>query len=237
MFQDITQGPGSADISYSTYTWEILIMLLIAFLLGLLLGYLLWHRYKSRASELEEENARLQSRLSDLEKDHASLRYAHDEMEKDNNGHKVRVRSLEADNAILAGKLSSLEMELKADANDNGGIDAGTMGGTVLGGAAVGIGNISGRKVGGAVKLDDLKKIEGIGPKIAGLLNDGGIKTFNQLANAKIERLQEILDAAGPRYRIHNPGTWPKQAEYAAAGNWDKLKEYQDFLDGGKNPT
>ncbi len=230
MFQDITQGPGGAD--YSTHTWEILLMLLIAFLLGLLLGYLLWYRYKNRVGELENENARLQSRLSDMEKDHASLRYAHDELDKDNNGHKARVRSLEADNAILAGKLSSLENELKSGVVDKA-KDAGTSGGSAaLGGVAVGIGNI-----GGAVKPDNLKKIEGIGPKIAGLLNEGGIQTFNQLANSKVERLQEILDAAGPRYRIHNPGTWPKQAEYAAAGDWDKLKEYQDFLQGGKTPT
>lgn len=223
MFQDITQGPGGAD--YSTHTWEILLMLLVAFLLGLLLGYLLWYRYKTRVGELEDENARLQSRLTDMEKDHASLRYKYDELEKDNNAHVVQLRSLEADNAILAGKLSSMEAQLAAGGND--GIDAGT-----LAGGAVGIADIK-----GAAVRDDLKKIEGIGPKIEGLLFDGGIYTFKQLEDAKVERLKEILDAAGPRYRIHNPGTWPKQAEYAAAGNWDKLKEYQDFLQGGKNPT
>lgn len=224
MFENITQGPGGAD--YSTHTWEILLMLLVAFLLGLLLGYLLWYRYKTRVAELEDENARLQSRLSDMEKDHASLRYAHDELDKDNNAHKVQIRSLEADNAILAGKLGKLEADLKNYVSGSDG-NAGT-----LGGGAVGIGN-----VGGAVVPDDLKKIEGIGPKIAGLLNDGGIYTFSQLANTALERLKEILDAAGPRYRIHDPGTWSKQAEYAAAGNWEKLQEYQDFLQGGKNPT
>lgn len=224
MFENITQGPGGAD--YSTHTWEILLMLLVAFLLGLLLGYLLWYRYKTRVAELEDENARLQSRLSDMEKDHASLRYAHDELDKDNNAHKVQVRSLEADNAILAGKLSKLEAELSAG-SPNEGVSTRT-----LGVGAVGIADIT-----AAAVPDDLKKIEGIGPKIAGLLNDGGIHTFNQLANAKLERLKEILDAAGPRYRIHDPGTWAKQAEYAAAGNWEKLQEYQDFLQGGKNPT
>ena len=33
-------------------------------------------------------------------------------------------------------------------------------------------------------KQDDLKAVEGIGPKIAGLLMDSGIKTWKQLANA-----------------------------------------------------
>ncbi len=83
-------------------------------------------------------------------------------------------------------------------------------------------------------KPDDLRKIEGIGPKIAEKMNEAGIMTFADMADASVERLQEILDAAGPRYRIHNPGSWPKQAGLAAAGNWDELKKLQDELDGGK---
>jgi len=83
-------------------------------------------------------------------------------------------------------------------------------------------------------KPDDLKKIEGIGPKIAEKLNEGGIHTFTELAESPVERLQEILDAAGSRYRMHNPGTWPKQSALAATGDWDALKKLQDELDGGK---
>ncbi len=85
-----------------------------------------------------------------------------------------------------------------------------------------------------ADKPDDLKKIEGIGPKIAEHLNNGGIVTFQDLADAKVERLQEILDNAGPRYKMHNPGTWPQQSELAAKGLWDELKVLQDKLDGGR---
>ncbi|MEM7163110.1 MAG: 50S ribosomal protein L21 [Bacteroidota bacterium] len=80
---------------------------------------------------------------------------------------------------------------------------------------------------------DDLKKIEGIGPKCAEHLNNGGINTFADLADAKIERLQEILDAAGPRYKIINPSTWAEQAVLARDGKWDELKKLQDELDGG----
>jgi large subunit ribosomal protein L27 len=81
---------------------------------------------------------------------------------------------------------------------------------------------------------DDLKKIEGIGPKIAELLNEGGIVTFADLAAAPVERVQEILDAAGSRYKIHNPATWGQQAQMAADGKWDELKAWQDELNGGK---
>ena len=85
-------------------------------------------------------------------------------------------------------------------------------------------------------KPDDLKKIEGIGPKIAGLLTEAGIATFKALSETEPDRIREILAAAGKRYAIHNPATWPKQAEMAAAGKWDELKVWQDELDGGKPP-
>ena len=84
-------------------------------------------------------------------------------------------------------------------------------------------------------KMDDLKIIEGIGPKIEELLKAGGIETWVALSEAPVDRLKEILDAAGPRYQMHNPGTWPAQAKFAAAGDWEELKEYQDMLIGGKN--
>lgn len=50
-----------------------------------------------------------------------------------------------------------------------------------------------------APKLDDLKIIEGVGPKIETLLKEGGINTWAELAEAPVDRLKEILDAAGPR--------------------------------------
>lgn len=88
----------------------------------------------------------------------------------------------------------------------------------------------SGKKI----KQDDLKVVEGIGPKIEGLLNDIGITTWQQLADAPLQKVQDMLDAAGPRYRIHNPATWSKQAGLAAAAKWEELEKLQDELDGGK---
>jgi large subunit ribosomal protein L21 len=85
-----------------------------------------------------------------------------------------------------------------------------------------------------ASKPDDLTKIEGIGPKINELFQQAGIKTFADLASAKVERLSEILHAAGARFASHNPGTWPEQAALARDGKWTELKTLQDALDGGK---
>ncbi len=81
---------------------------------------------------------------------------------------------------------------------------------------------------------DDLTKIEGVGPKIAGLLADGGFPTFADVAKADVEALKSILSDAGSRYTMHDPTTWPQQSQLAADGKWDELKTLQDELDGGK---
>ncbi|MBT8229353.1 MAG: 50S ribosomal protein L21, partial [Bacteroidia bacterium] len=82
-------------------------------------------------------------------------------------------------------------------------------------------------------KADDLKKIEGIGPKTSELFIADGIVTFSELASASQERLKSILDAAGKRYSIINPTTFPMQAALAADGKWDELKSLQDRIHGG----
>ena len=85
-----------------------------------------------------------------------------------------------------------------------------------------------------AAKSNDLKVVEGIGPKIESLLKAAGIQNWGMLASTDVNRLQDILTSAGDRYRLADPATWAKQAELANAGKWTELKEYQDFLSGGK---
>lgn len=81
---------------------------------------------------------------------------------------------------------------------------------------------------------DDLKLIEGVGPKIADLLINAGIVTFADLAATPVEKVSEILDAAGSKFAMHNPATWADQAALARDGKWDELKELQDKLNAGK---
>ena len=81
---------------------------------------------------------------------------------------------------------------------------------------------------------DDLTKVEGIGPKIAELLNNAGITTFAQLADAQDETVQQVLADAGPRFNVHDATTWNEQAALARDGKWDELNELQDRLKGGK---
>lgn len=83
----------------------------------------------------------------------------------------------------------------------------------------------------GTAKADDLKKVEGIGPKIADTLIAAGISTFAELANTTAEKISEIIaDVRGN----HVTETWPAQAKLAAEGKWDELKKWQDELNGGK---
>ncbi len=83
-------------------------------------------------------------------------------------------------------------------------------------------------------KPDKLTKVEGIGPKVNGLLNAAGIMTFADLAGTSADRIKEILAEAGSRYQMMDPTTWAQQAQLAADGKWDELDVLQDELDGGR---
>lgn len=147
-----------------------------------------------------------------------------EESEKDNTIQRRKVMSLEGDVTGLRFRLEKCESDMAI--------------------AAAGAGAVASKTAMGAAapvivpppNPDDLKIIEGIGPKIEELCNQQGIWTYEALAATPVERLQEMLDAAGPRFRIATPDTWPRQAELAATGKWEELKEYQDFLSGGRNP-
>lgn len=81
---------------------------------------------------------------------------------------------------------------------------------------------------------DDLKIIEGIGPKIEGILHEAGIHTFAALAVASVAQLEQIVrEDAG--IRVAFPDTWPEQARLAAMGDWTALETLQDELKGGRH--
>jgi predicted flap endonuclease-1-like 5' DNA nuclease len=83
---------------------------------------------------------------------------------------------------------------------------------------------------------DDLKAIEGIGLKIESILKQSGIYSWQQLADADVNSLEDILKSAGDRYQLADPGTWPAQAKLAVDEDWSGLEAYQNFLKGGKEP-
>ncbi|MES2864626.1 MAG: hypothetical protein V4666_10945 [Bacteroidota bacterium] len=87
---------------------------------------------------------------------------------------------------------------------------------------------------GKTIKQDDLKIVEGIGPKIEELFKTSGILSWKALGETSVDRLREILSKAGERYQIHDPGTWSRQSKMAYEGKWQELKDWQSTLDGGR---
>ncbi len=81
------------------------------------------------------------------------------------------------------------------------------------------------------VKADDLKLIEGIGPKISGVLAEAGVTTFQKLSNLSVDEIKEMLKG---KVRISHPDSWPEQAKLAAEGAMEKLQALQDSLIGGR---
>ncbi len=72
---------------------------------------------------------------------------------------------------------------------------------------------------------DDLTQLNGIGPRIASILNDGGITSYNQLQHANTGELRQII-ATGGALPPSSIDSWPTQASYAARGDWSGLAAY-----------
>jgi predicted flap endonuclease-1-like 5' DNA nuclease len=193
------------DYTFGIASWEIIILLALAFLLGMLLCWLL--------------------RKMGICCGGGSTAYNH-----------------EADGAKAGGYTADMNSLLRSrETPDNASASR-----SVFGGAASGLTNTAGGLATAATGLaaslsgiasghkDDLKKLEGVGPKIEQLLNTAGIQNFEQLAALTPDVIKPILEAAGAQFKMHDPKSWPYQAELAAKGEWERLKEYQNLLIGGQ---
>ncbi len=199
---------------------------LLSFLLGALLYWWLFCRSKQEEIDrLTAENEGLHAQVTNMEKDYVSLKYQYDEAQKDITALRGSLTKCESDKMVLEGKLAAASGD---DANDRGIEDTGLgIADTTGGGGGGGI------DFGALLGADNLQIVEGIGPKIDGLLKEAGIGDWAALGAASVDRIKEVLDAAGSRYRLADPTSWPRQAQLAAEGKWDELIEYQKFLDGG----
>lgn len=103
---------------------------------------------------------------------------------------------------------------------------------TALGGDATEMEELKARVKKGTL-FDDLTQIEGVGPKVKQVLNEAGIRTFKELAEATPDQLRSILTAANLKMMV--PDSWPQQAGLAAAGDLTGLKALQEKLRGGRD--
>lgn len=194
---------------FTNFPWDIFLFWLLPLLLLWWLMNRLVNRYKSHASELQDRINFLEGELEACRKNKVSATAAPD------------VDGLKA-------KISKLETDLEACKKSK---TASVAAGAVGGAAVAGVASLASEK---PKKKDDLKVVEGIGPKIESLCHDAGIYTFADLAKASAKTLKEILNNAGTRFQMHDPTTWPKQAELARDGKWDELKAWQDELNKGR---
>ena len=84
----------------------------------------------------------------------------------------------------------------------------------------------------GRASADDLTKLEGIGPKVAKVLNDAEITTFDDLARAEAADVKNVLNEAG--LQMMNPEGWIEQASLAAKEDWEAVERLQNELKGGR---
>lgn len=87
---------------------------------------------------------------------------------------------------------------------------------------------------GKTIKQDDLKLVEGIGPKIQELFYSFNIKTWKDLSETPVDKCQEVLLSGGARYKMHDPASWPMQAKMAYEGKWKELYKWQEEHKRGK---
>jgi predicted flap endonuclease-1-like 5' DNA nuclease len=172
--------------------------------LFILAVFFLWWRLSRSAAVFDEENAKLEA--------HGD---GHEQEDEDAVSEEINQEEVEMDEGIQAAEgvqaVVGIEQEVETDATPVGHEEP---------------------IASDQVMVDDLTKIEGIGPKINQLLQDAGISTFAALAGSDTARLSEIVVQAG--LRMANVNSWPAQASLAAEGKWDELAAYQDQLKGGR---
>jgi predicted flap endonuclease-1-like 5' DNA nuclease len=164
------------------WLWPLL-LLLGAYLLGYLTRFFIEGKYKRRASELESENNSLRAKLS------AGGAIATGAVASANTDLQARISGLEADlsgaqsaEADLRARISGLEADLSGAQSTEADLRA------RIAGLEADLAACNEKQAGflaaAAMPVstkDDLKKIEGIGPKIESILNDAGIQTFAKL--------------------------------------------------------
>ena len=204
---------------------------LVGWLIELIIDFVFWRRrYQGSASEarLRIELAGLEAKASQLE---AQLVGCQEMREQ----YTARITELQACTAALQqaqNRLAALESEIEGLHTVPVEVQEPEV--SLPDVQAEGVERAAPGIVATTIVPDDLRKIEGVGPKIAGILNEQGIQTFAQLAETDVARLRQILKEAGPRYTLADPETWPEQARLAAAGDWTALKSFQARLKGGR---
>jgi len=88
--------------------------------------------------------------------------------------------------------------------------------------------------VGTEAVVDDLERIEGIGPVMASALHLAGIRTYRRLAETDEVALRAAIEAAGQRF-APSLVTWARQARLLADGDEEAFAELTRRLVAGRD--
>lgn len=259
--QSIWEAPGTG--TPTEHIAEIVILLLGAFLLGMWFGRTAIRKWKDESIKLKDEVdmlkaksfgtddkdaeiATLNEKIRLLEDKNAKLRLEYNKPQSGSsdglleskikskdlliNQLRTEVEQLKADKAqleeapIVSSTVLNEETEKKEETTEPEIVNEETPADEVF----------EVQELGQEPDSDDLKKIEGIGPKIESLLNEGGLYKFQDIIEAGPEKIKEILLKSGPQYKVHDPSTWGDQARLAIDEKWDDLLQMQSNLKGGK---
>lgn len=195
------------------------LLCIIPFILGWLAAYAYY-----KVGDLRADNAALTAKVNDQTNEITQLRMRISALEADLETRDKQLHKAKDDLIMCESERNAL----REQAGDKTGAKAG--GAKTVAASAPKTITFNGTKY----KWDDLKIVEGIGPKIAEMLNAAGITTWAQLAVTSPYQLREILDAGGPQYNVAVPDSWPHQADLADKEDWDGLKKLQEELTGGR---
>jgi predicted flap endonuclease-1-like 5' DNA nuclease len=198
-----------------------LALCIVPFILGWLAALVFYKvtALRTQVQELTAANKDLSAKLDKSASDNTDLRVKITQLEADLGMKGDRIRKLENELIICEAERNNLRIE------KDGKSDAKIASAPVT--ASVTFNNKS-------YAFNALDIVEGIGPKIAEVLRNAGIYAWQQLAETSTEKIREILDAAGPQFQMHDPGSWPEQAGMAARGDWQALEKFQSELLAGK---
>lgn len=202
-----------------------LVFILVAFAIGLLVGWLIWGRRSDRSKSVDEESATVATPAADSDVDTAGAEAA-------------------AVPAPRADSESSVVSEPEVEAEVGAPVEAPEADAEI---AAIPVPRAESENAAVSEvepeqepepepepEPQDLKRIEGIGPKIDAALKAQGYPTYASVAAATEDELRAAIKAEGVRF-APSASSWARQAQFLAEGDEDGLKEYQDYLVGGQD--
>ena len=214
------------------YVVQLLVQLIIAFLLGLLVGWLLWARTLRKRTQLYTRETKALQLVQDTRAvPEAGSANALEELRAQATAHaKQQAVEIRTAKAEIASLRAQLDVTSAAPVRAVPAVVSPAVAErAVASPAAVGADTPV-----APLMPDELKRIEGIGPKMAQALRAAGIETFGQLAAAPQEQLQKAIDAA----KLMSPSvaTWATQARFLADDDEAGFAAYTGRLVGGVEP-